>query len=89
VNIAARLASEARAGRDPLRPLVETGAAVILCSLTTMIGYGVLMLADTGAIRSFGAAAVLGEIACVSAALGVVALVMLGSWSGRANARTT
>ena len=39
-----------------------------------------LLLSDTGAIRSFGAAAVLGELTCISAALVVVpALVIIGA----------
>jgi predicted RND superfamily exporter protein len=42
---------------------------VALCSLTTMIGYAVLLLSDTGAIRSFGMAAVLGEITSIVAAV--------------------
>jgi predicted RND superfamily exporter protein len=45
-----------------------------------MIGYSVLLLSDTGAIRSFGLVAVLGELGCLAAAVAVVpaALVILG-----------
>ena len=50
----------------------NTGAAVALCSMTTIIGYGSLLLADSRALRSFGTLAVLGEIACLSAALALL-----------------
>jgi predicted RND superfamily exporter protein len=47
----------------------RTGGAVGLCSLTTIIGYGSLLLAENNALRSFGVLAVLGEICCISVAL--------------------
>ncbi|MCA9625226.1 MAG: MMPL family transporter [Myxococcales bacterium] len=43
----------------------ETGGAVVLCSLTTMLGYLALHLSDNRAIRSFGAIAAVGEVACL------------------------
>jgi predicted RND superfamily exporter protein len=46
-----------------------TGGAVALCSLTTIIGYGSLLLARNQAILSFGLLAVLGEIACLLVAV--------------------
>jgi predicted RND superfamily exporter protein len=49
-----------------------TGRAVALCSLTTIIGYGSLLLARNQALFSFGLLAVLGEICCL-----VVAVVAL------------
>jgi uncharacterized protein len=49
-----------------------TGRAVALCSLTTIIGYGSLLLARNQALFSFGVLAVLGELCCV-----VVAVVAL------------
>ena len=53
-----------------MREAVEaTGAAVALCSLTTIIGYGALLVADNQALRSFGGMAILGEFACIAAAL--------------------
>ena len=42
---------------------------MLLCSATTAIGYAVLLASDTGAIRSFGLAALLGEASCLFAAL--------------------
>ena len=73
-NVAARLRNE-RPGERWGRGLLETGGAVILCSATTAIGYAVLLLSDTGAIRSFGLAAVLGELTCIVA--GVVSVPSL------------
>jgi predicted exporter len=61
--------------QDPneLAALVSgTGRAVALCSATTIIGYGSLLLARNQALFSFGLLAVLGEICCLSVA--VVAL---------------
>ncbi|MCB0219318.1 MAG: MMPL family transporter, partial [Chrysiogenetes bacterium] len=49
--------------------VTRTGGAVLLCSLTTIIGYGVMMLSRTPAMVSFGLMAVIGEITCLSSAL--------------------
>ena len=49
--------------------VAATGSAVALCSLTTIIGYGALLVADTEGLRSFGAAAILGELACITTAV--------------------
>ena len=48
---------------------LETGGAVILCSLTTTLGYSALTLSVNRGIRSFGLSAAVGEIACVLAAV--------------------
>ena len=53
----------------------STGAAVGLCSMTTITGYSSLLLAKNRALYSFGLTAVLGEIACLTTA--VVALPSL------------
>jgi uncharacterized protein len=42
---------------------------VALCSLTTIIGYGSLVVADNQALRGFGILASLGKVACIAAAL--------------------
>jgi predicted RND superfamily exporter protein len=55
-----------------VRTICETGGAVILCSLTTIIGYSSLLMASNKGFISFGLLAVLGEVTCVTAA--VVAL---------------
>ena len=52
--------------------LRETGAAVSLCSLTTIIGYGSLLLSQNRALQSFGKVACLGEVTCLFAALVVI-----------------
>ncbi len=49
--------------------VATSGGAVALCSFTTIIGYSALLVADNQAIFLFGSAAVIGEIACLSAAL--------------------
>jgi len=76
----------ARAEGDPCRGVETTGGAVALCSLTTIIGYAALLVADNQALRSFGEAAILGETFCL-----VAALVGLPAWltllRGRAQRR--
>jgi len=68
-NIAVRVRE--RGGRV-LESLVEVAPAVILCSWTTIIGYGSLLLSLNRAMRSFGWYAILGEATTL-----VTALVML------------
>jgi hypothetical protein len=68
VNIAARDRQDG-AVRGPRHVLATTGGAVLLCSFTTIVGYGSLLISDSGGIRSFGLAAILGELACVVAAV--------------------
>ncbi len=55
-----------------------TGAAVLLCSSTTVIGYSVLMASSSLALRSFGLVAVVGEICCLIAA--IVSMPALVTW---------
>jgi len=57
---------------------VRMGGAILLCSLTTIIGYLSLVLAKSGALRSFGWAAVVGEVVASLAVL-LVLPVALGS----------
>lgn len=66
-NIAAR-ERDASAG-DRTGALLAAGGAVLLCSLTTIIGYGSLLGSDNAGIRSFGLAAIIGEVTCLAAAL--------------------
>jgi predicted RND superfamily exporter protein len=70
VNVAQRYVQEGR--RDVWAAIRHTGGAVVLCSMTTVIGYSSLLLAQNRALSLFGAIAVLGELTCVTAA--VVAL---------------
>jgi len=67
VNIVQRWRLEGAQSLD--RVLRETGGAVALCSLTTVIGYGSLLVADNRALRGFGLLASFGELACIAAAL--------------------
>ncbi len=64
-----------RAGGGIVETLRATGGAVVLCSLTTMIGYASLLLADSQALRSFGKLAILGELSCLS-----VAVLVMPAW---------
>jgi predicted RND superfamily exporter protein len=55
--------------RNVLAALAEVGPAVILCSWTTIIGYGSLILSFNRALRSFGWYAMLGELTTLITAL--------------------
>ena len=73
---------------DPLAALRTSGSAVFVCSLTTIIGYGSLLVSDNLAIRGFGTASLIGEITCVFAALVLVPALLAFSLRGsRAPAR--
>jgi hypothetical protein len=64
---------------DPITTLRTSGSAVLVCSLTTTIGYGSLLVSENLAIRGFGLASLIGEVACVVTALVLVpALLALG-----------
>jgi predicted RND superfamily exporter protein len=45
------------------------GGPVVLCSLTTTLGYLALLRSHNQAIRSLGAVAVLGEASCLLSAM--------------------
>lgn len=85
-NIVARIRQE---GWGASRGVVRTAVAVAVCSSTTMIGYAVLLVADTGAIQSFGKAAVLGELTTISAAVVVVPAILLIAAALRGRAPAT
>jgi predicted exporter len=68
VNVMSRYVSDGDVGGA----VRSTGGAVTLCSLTTIIGYSSLLLAQNRALFLFGLVAVLGEVACLTA--GVVVL---------------
>ncbi len=75
-----------REERDVGRAVISTGAAVALCSWTTIVGYGSLLAARNQALKGFGLMAIFGEISCLSAA--IVALPALLFWlQRRARAR--
>jgi predicted RND superfamily exporter protein len=81
VNVMRRYAQEVDAGGggDPIEAAVqETGGAIAVCSLTTIFGYSSLLTSANRALNSFGLAAVIGEVACVLAALvGLSAVLVL------------
>lgn len=70
INVAHRQANDD--DPDPIQTLRTSGAAVFVCSLTTIIGYGSLLASSNLAIRGFGMASLIGEIACVFTALVLV-----------------
>jgi predicted RND superfamily exporter protein len=80
LNVAARH----RQDRDMLKAVVSTGSAVAVCSWTTIVGYGSLLAASNRALQGFGIMAILGELACISAA--IIALPALMLWRERRKA---
>ncbi|HEX8796467.1 MAG TPA: MMPL family transporter [Polyangiaceae bacterium] len=88
VDYAANMAARwEQIGRGPSmsEAVRTTGGAVTLCSLTTIIGYSSLLLAQNRALFLFGVLAVLGELACLSAA--VVVLPAFVEWASAATNR--
>ncbi len=65
-NVAARVRE--RSG-EVLSALAEVGPAVALCSWTSIIGYGSLLIALNRALRSFGWYAMIGEVTTIATAL--------------------
>ncbi len=61
---------------DARRACAQMGGAIFLCSLTTTIGYASLLMAQSGALRSFGWAAICGEVMAVAAVLLVLPVLM-------------
>jgi len=75
VNVMERVRRE---GTENMRQvIVETGGAVVLCSMTTTLGYLALTLSTNQAITSFGLAAAAGEVACIVAAVLVMPAALL------------
>ena len=66
-----------REEKDVVRAVVSTGAAVALCSWTTIVGYGSLLAARNRALQGFGLMAILGEVSCLSAAIIALPAVLL------------
>ncbi len=75
LNMMARRQKEPDAPEE--RVIVETGGAVILCSLTTTLGYLALLLSINRAVRSFGLVAAMGEVTTVLAAVLVLPSVLI------------
>lgn len=79
INLYQRYLEEGRGHIE--KAMRRTGTAVFLCSLTTIIGYFVLIIGDSRALVSLGMLAILGEFTCLAAAL--VALPALVSFMER------
>ena len=77
VNVMRRFALEEARGESILGAVRETGGAVVLCSLTTIIGYISLYASSNLALNSFGLAMAISEITCVFAALLTVPAILV------------
>jgi predicted RND superfamily exporter protein len=84
VNVIARVRER---GGDVLGALVEVGAAVALCSWTSIIGYGSLLIALNRALRSFGWYAMVGEVMSIVTALVMLPALALLVWGREAQPR--
>ena len=73
-NIATRVRE--RAGRV-LDSLVEVGPAVAMCSWSTIVGYGSLLLSMNRALRSFGWYAIAGEVTTLASGLLMLPALLL------------
>ena len=73
--------------KNPLEVLRRTGGAVVLCSLTTLLGYLALAKSVNYGVRSLGLTAVLGEVACLLAAVLVLPAALV--WRRRRLGRAT
>ncbi len=71
INVMRRYRLEADAGTaDPISAAVErSGGAVVLCSLTTIVGYTSLFVSANQAMNSFGLAMAISEVTCLLAAV--------------------
>lgn len=54
----------------------ETGGAIVLCSMTTVLGYTALMQSVNPAVRSFGMVAVIGEVTCIASVMLVLPAIL-------------
>jgi predicted RND superfamily exporter protein len=85
VNIVQRYVIEGKGG--VLHTVRQTGGAVVLCSLTTTLGYLALVSSVNFAVRSLGVAAVLGEVSCLLAAVLVLPAALMWRDRGAERAR--
>lgn len=75
VNVVQRYVREGRG--SALLAIRETGGAVILCSLTTTLGYLALVRSANYGVRSLGIAAFIGELCCLLASVLVLPAVLM------------
>lgn len=83
INVLKRCEIEGTAGIE--RAFLETGGAVVACSMTTLCGYAALLLSVNGAVRSMGFTAAVGEAATQLSSMLVLpaALYTWARWRGR------
>ncbi len=84
VNVAQRYYADGK--RDILAALRTSGGAVVLCSLTTMLGYIALLGSHNQAVRGMGMIAVVGEVSCLLAAVLALPALLLVHRTWRAPA---
>jgi uncharacterized protein len=86
VNILSRDRTQSNGAQGRVQR-ARTASAVALCSFTTVVGYGSLLFSANKGIRSFGLAAMLGEVTCLAAALLVAPALaqMLGASRSQAS----
>jgi uncharacterized protein len=75
VNVMARYLRDG--GNDVGAAVRGTGGAVGLCSMTTVIGYSSLLIAQNVGLFLFGLLAVFGEVACLTTAVIVLPAVLM------------
>jgi predicted RND superfamily exporter protein len=79
IDYSVNIATRARHDGDGRAALAATAGAVILCSFTTVVGYGSLLISQNRGIRTFGLSAMVGEITCLISAI-VVTPALLVLW---------
>lgn len=90
VNVMRRFVEEEEGGRTPIEAIRaavnQTGGAVILCSLTTLIGYLSLFTSPNQAVNSFGKAMSIAEVTGLVSAVLVLPAALLVVMRGRRGA---
>jgi predicted exporter len=76
-----------QSGADVAQAVANTGGAVALCSVATVIGFGSLLVANNQALFSFGVLAVAGELSSLCAAVLIIP-AFLGWREARSTAYT-
>lgn len=87
VNVFSRYREEG--GASILKVIRDTGGAVILCSFTTTVGYGSLLIASNQAFVSFGMLAVFGELTCLFAAMFSMPAILIVMRDRKEKGKTT
>lgn len=88
VEYAVNVTSRYRERKSIADAISSTGGAVAMCSWTTIVGYGSLLAAQNRALQGFGSMAILGEVACLTAAV-VVLPALLAARQRRRNRTAT